>query len=225
MTIQTPPPAPPPSGHQPYYYPPPAPATPRNGFGITALVLALVGLVFGLVPFTGFLALILGMLAVVFGMIGWSRARKGIATNPNMAGTGTVLGVGAAALGIWGMTILFGAVDKFADDLDRIGEDDPAAMSDVSVTDCAGDNEFGTTMLRATVKITNSTDRTQSYMVTVGVNDADGTRVGEINAVSNSLGAGQSVTLSGPSATGMATRDTPTGSIVCTVANVSRFPS
>lgn len=225
MTTQTPPPAPPPSGQQPYYYPLPAPAAPRNGFGITALVLALVGLVFGLVPFTGFLALMLGMLAVVFGLIGWSRARKGIATNPNMAGTGTVLGVGAAALGIWGMTILFGAVDKFADDLGRIGESDPAAMRDVSVTGCSGDNEFGTTMLRAIVTITNSTDRTQSYMVTVGVNDPSGARVGEINAISNSLGAGQSVTLSGPSATGVATRDIPTGSIACTVANVSRFPS
>src|SRR5690606_27708715 len=32
----------------------------RNGFGITALVLALVGAVFGIVPLTGFIALILG---------------------------------------------------------------------------------------------------------------------------------------------------------------------
>jgi hypothetical protein len=80
-------------------------------------------------------------------------------------------------------------------------------------------------MLRATVKITNSTDRTQSYMVTVGVNDPEGARVGEINAISNSLGVGQSVTLSGPSASGIATRDISTDSIECTVANVSRFPS
>jgi hypothetical protein len=41
-----------------------APTVPRNGFGITALVLALIGLVFGLVLFTGFIALILGMLAM-----------------------------------------------------------------------------------------------------------------------------------------------------------------
>ncbi len=79
-----------------------AAAPPRNGFGITALVLALVGLVFGLVPFTGFLALILGLLAVLFGLLGWSRTRHGVATNPKMTVIGTVLGVGAAALGIWG---------------------------------------------------------------------------------------------------------------------------
>lgn len=119
MTTPSAPPPPPPG--QPYYYPPPAPAAPRNGFGITALVLALVGLVFGLVPFTGFLALILGMLAVLFGLLGWSRARKGIATNSGMAGTGTFLGVAAAVLGIWGMTILFGAVDKLGKDLSGQG--------------------------------------------------------------------------------------------------------
>lgn len=32
--------------------------------------------------------------------------------------TGTLLGVGVVALGIWGITIVFGAVDQ----LDRIGE-------------------------------------------------------------------------------------------------------
>ena len=102
MTTPGPPPPggyPPPPPHGQYYYP--LPPAPRNGFGITALALALIGLVFGLVPFTGFLALILGILAVLFGLLGWSRTRKGIATS-GMAGTGTVLGVGAAALGIWG---------------------------------------------------------------------------------------------------------------------------
>lgn len=127
-------------------------------------------------------------------------------------------------MGIWGITIVFGAVDQFGRDLDKIGGNDPAAIADVSVTGCSGDSEFGTTMLRTTVDITNSTDRTQSYMVTVGVNNPDGARVGEIHAISNSLGAGQSVTLSGPSASGMATQDVA-GAITCTVAKVTRFPS
>ncbi len=42
--------------------------------------------------------------------------------------------------------------------------------------------------------------------------------------IGNSLGAGQSATLSGPSATGMATQDVA-GAIACTVANVARFLS
>ncbi len=69
-----------------------------------------------------------------------------------------------------------------------LGRGDPDAMSDVKVSDCSGDNEFGTMMLHATVTFTNSTDRTQSYMVTVGVNDPSGARPGEINTVSNLAG-------------------------------------
>lgn len=100
-----------------------APAyAPRNGYGITALVLAITGLVFGLVPFTGFLALILGALAVVFGLLGRGRAGRGEATNPRMSVTAAGLGVLAAVLGIWGMTILFGAVDKFSTDMQHLGQ-------------------------------------------------------------------------------------------------------
>jgi hypothetical protein len=74
------------------------PLVPRNGFGITALVLALIGLVFGQVPLTGFLALILGMLAVLFGSLGWARTRRGEATNPRMTMIGAALGLGAVVL-------------------------------------------------------------------------------------------------------------------------------
>ncbi len=121
------------------------------------------------------------------------------------------------------MTILFGAVDKLGEDLKSIGND-PAAMSDVAVSDCSVTSEYGTAFSHATVTIKNSTDRAQSYMATIGVNDASGNRVGEINTVSNSLGAGQSVTLSGPQATGVANNATP-GPAACVVANVTRFPS
>jgi hypothetical protein len=87
----------------------------------------------------GFLALILGILAVLFGLRGWSRTRKGIATNSGMAGTGTVLGVGAAALGIWAMTIVFGAVDQLGRDLQGIGGSAgaPAAVSGSQAGDAA----------------------------------------------------------------------------------------
>jgi hypothetical protein len=51
-----------------------APVAPRNGFGVTALVLGIVGTVFSWVPVLG---LILAVLAVVFGALGYSRACKG----------------------------------------------------------------------------------------------------------------------------------------------------
>jgi hypothetical protein len=201
-----------------------ATAPPRNGFGITALVLALVGLVFGLMPITGFLALILGALAILFGVLGMARGRRGEATNRKMAVISTGLGVLVAVLGIVGIVITFSAVDKLGKDLQNIGND-PVAMEDVTVSDCAVTSEYGLTSTHATVKITNKTDRTQSYLATIGVNDASGARIGEINTVSNSLAAGQSTILSGANATGTAADNAKSGPATCVVANVTRFPS
>ncbi|MFI0469707.1 MmpS family transport accessory protein [Saccharopolyspora sp. 5N102] len=94
---------------------------PRNGFGITALVLALVGFVFGIVPLTGFIALILGALAVLFGLLGVARTRKGVATNKIMSWIGAGLGALSLVVGIWGMVIVFQATEKLVRDLDEIG--------------------------------------------------------------------------------------------------------
>jgi hypothetical protein len=186
-------------------------------------VLALIGLVFGLVPLTGFIALALGLLAVLFGLLGWSRTRDRVATNRTMALIGTVLGIGAAALGIWGIVIVFSAVDKLGKDLQDDGHN-PDAIDDVAVSDCSVTSEYGVSSAQATVKITNKTDRTQSYVATIGVNNASGARIGEINTVSNSLGAGQSVTMSGMDATGEPISGARTGPATCVVANVNRFP-
>lgn len=89
------------------------------------------------------------------------------------------------------------------------------AESDVVVTDCSASGDFGMPSIK--VKITNSTDRTQSYLVTVSVNDAGGSRITEANGASNSLMPGQSasVDLFAMSADGMKS---------CAVANVTRMP-
>lgn len=96
---------------------------PKNGFGIAALCLAIPGLVFGLVPLTGFIALICGALAVIFGLLGHGRARRKVATNKGMAITSTILGVGAIGLGILGMSIVFNAVDELDNELKKTGEE------------------------------------------------------------------------------------------------------
>jgi FtsH-binding integral membrane protein len=90
---------------------------PRNGFGITALVLALVGVVFGLIPLTGFIAVILGALAILFGLLGLGRARRGAASNKKMSIIASGLGIGVLALGIWGVVLFFQAVDKIDGEL------------------------------------------------------------------------------------------------------------
>ncbi|MFH8682817.1 DUF4190 domain-containing protein [Streptomyces lydicus] len=90
--------APPPSSSspagevRPLPYPVPT-GQPRNGMGITALVLGLVGLVLGLFIILFWISWLPALLAVVFGSIGVSQARKGLTTNKPMAVTGLVMGI------------------------------------------------------------------------------------------------------------------------------------
>lgn len=103
-------------------YPPPGyQLQPRNGMGVAALVLGLIGLVIALIPLLGFVGIILGILALVFGLVGVGRARKGVATNKVMSWFGAVLGACAIALGIVGLFIVNEAVDQLERDLNEIG--------------------------------------------------------------------------------------------------------
>ncbi len=95
----------------------------RNGFGITALCLAIAGLVFGLVPLTGFIAVILGALALLFGLLGLGRVRRREATNKKMAITASILGAGALALGVWGVTIVFNTVEEVDKEFQQIEQE------------------------------------------------------------------------------------------------------
>jgi hypothetical protein len=91
------------------------------------------------------------------------------------------------------------------------------AEGDVKVTKCdTGGDAIG--MADIEVRITNSTNRTQSYMVTVSVNDAAGNRLTEANGASNSVSPGQA-------ATAELLASAVDGAASCAVANVSRFPS
>src|SRR4029453_428470 len=67
---------------------------PRNGFGITALVLGIVSILL----FPG-LGIILGLLGLIFGILGIRLVSKGEATNNGMAIAGVVLSAVGLALG------------------------------------------------------------------------------------------------------------------------------
>jgi hypothetical protein len=76
----------------------PAPATaPRNGYGTTALVVGIVGLVFCWVPVFG---IILAGVAILFGILALGRVKRGEATNHGHGVAGVVLGSIAALIGI-----------------------------------------------------------------------------------------------------------------------------
>ncbi len=97
----TPEPMPP---HDPSYNRGPAgsaeyapPAHPRNGIGITALVLGIVAVVASITVIGGVL---LGIIAIVLGFIGRSRAKKGQATNGGVALAGIITGALGLVLSI-----------------------------------------------------------------------------------------------------------------------------
>jgi len=138
-------------------------------------------------------------------------------------GCGIVLGV-VGVIAVIVIVAAAGSSGAKSGALPAIGSDS-TAKADVAVSGCSVTTEFGTSFSHATIKITNPTDQTQSYTATISVNDATGARISEINTVSNSLGAHQSVTLSGPEATGNVTGGTVKGPLTCSVASVNRFPS
>ncbi|MFE7532138.1 hypothetical protein ACFU7Y_41540 [Kitasatospora sp. NPDC057542] len=78
----------------PYWPPYPIPAPqPRNGLGIAAMVLGIVGVALSLAVILFWLSWLPALLAVVFGAIGLGYVRKGLATNRAMALAGVILGV------------------------------------------------------------------------------------------------------------------------------------
>lgn len=92
----SPPPAPVhtglPSGLAPVTAPSPGLRRPRNGLGIAALVLGLIGVI--PFPLTGWFSI----LAIIFGAVGAKRASRGEATNRTMALWGMWLGIVGATL-------------------------------------------------------------------------------------------------------------------------------
>ncbi|MDN3270645.1 DUF4190 domain-containing protein [Streptomyces sp. MA15] len=106
----------------------------RNGFGIAALVLGIVG---ALLFWTAIGGIVLGLLAVVFGVLGFRRGKRGVATNGTMAVIGAVLG--ALALVVSSVLLALGVAvinsDEFKDYQDCIDH----ANSQSDRQECARD--------------------------------------------------------------------------------------
>jgi hypothetical protein len=95
-----------------------------------------------------------------------------------------------------------------------------SGWADVTVTGCTTKTEFGTTMANANVRIVNHTSHPESYLITVGINNAHGDRIGEAAAVSNDLPSGRTVTV-----TGIGTTNEPSApGLRCELSNVIRTP-
>jgi hypothetical protein len=153
------PPPPPQFGAYPGSYPPPppppyggypAPSTaPKNGLGIASLVTAIIALL----SVVG--GVLLGLVAVVLGFLGWSRARRGEATNGGLAVAGIVLGflsvieaVVVIGVGVWGFKEAGGT--DYVDCLSRAGSDQQAVQQCADEFTNRVENEFSVTITTPT---------------------------------------------------------------------------
>lgn len=95
----------------------------RNGLGVAALVLGIIGTLSGIPMILFWLAGPLGLLALIFGLVGMGRVKKGQATNKGVAVTGTILGALGIVLAIVGLivTVLVvkEGVDKATEEFDK----------------------------------------------------------------------------------------------------------
>lgn len=73
---------------------------PRNGLGVTALVLGIVGTVLGVACFGAFLGVPVGIAALIFGIAGVRKANRGEASNRGQAMAGLILGVVATVVSL-----------------------------------------------------------------------------------------------------------------------------
>jgi hypothetical protein len=88
---------------------------PRNGLGIAALILGIIGVVVGIIPFFFWVAGILGVIGLILGFVGRGRARRGEATNGTMALWGIITSALAVVVSIVGLVILIAWADLSAD--------------------------------------------------------------------------------------------------------------
>lgn len=148
-----PPPAPPAPSQRPPE-PPQAPVphyvevAPRNGLGLTALILGLVALPFILTGLTAWISVILGLIAIPLALAGLGRVRRRLATNRGVAITGLVLGPLAIVLGIASTVATLNALGEVFDGPTAtvVGQDGARQQTADNVTTSTGPVPLGTTM-------------------------------------------------------------------------------
>ena len=96
---------PPPQPYGAYPPVPPAPAR-KDGLGTSALIVAILGLVFS---WSVILGIVLGVVAVILGFVGRGRVKSGEASNGGVALAGIVLGALAVVVALTFIAIWYGA--------------------------------------------------------------------------------------------------------------------
>ena len=189
-------------------------AAPKNGMGLTALILGIIGTICGIIPFLFFLSGTLGVLGVIFGLVALGRVRKGHATNKGVTVIGLIASAVAFILGIVGIVIVVSAGAKLVDEIDKslpktessraVGTPGAAESPESAVTDfvCGApstEDGYDKGRAEATMTVTNIAKESRSYSVQVEWVDASGARVADDIQFASGLAPGQKTVLTAES--------------------------
>ncbi|MFI2103952.1 FxLYD domain-containing protein [Isoptericola sp. NPDC019693] len=163
---------------------------------ITGFVIAVVALVLCFVPIINNFAFFLALVGLVFGIIGLVKTRKG-APRKGIAIASIIVAVIAGIGVVASQAFYSNALDSVSADLDKISGDatEQVLADDVTVEIgdfTADEDEYGLATTALPVTLTNTSDETQSYDVTVEAVDESGQRIAEDVAYVSDLRAGQS---------------------------------
>jgi Domain of unknown function (DUF4190) len=118
---------------QPYGAYPPVPVAPpkKDGLGISALIVAILGLLFSWSVVGG---VVLGVVAVILGFVGRGRVKAGEASNGGVALAGIILGALAVVVSLVFIAIWYGAFSDiggsdYLDCVSKAGQDPRAVES------------------------------------------------------------------------------------------------
>ncbi|MFH8615213.1 DUF4352 domain-containing protein [Streptomyces sp. NPDC017979] len=109
----------------------------RNGLGTAALILGIIGLITGPIPFVFWLGGTLGLLALILGLVGRGRAKRGEASNRRSATAGSIIGGVAMALGVVGAILTVQITNDAVDELDK-SLDEATAVQEPGLDDKDG---------------------------------------------------------------------------------------
>ncbi|MCW2743752.1 MAG: hypothetical protein JWM48_302 [Mycobacterium sp.] len=112
---------------------------PRNGFGIAALVLGILALIFCWTIVGGIL---FGILAIIFGILGRGRARRGEASNGGLALAGLITGAVGLVLAVVFAVVGVGLVASHSSDLSNFQQCLSSAGQDKQAQNSCG-QQFG----------------------------------------------------------------------------------
>lgn len=176
----------------------------KQGFAIVALVLGIIGMVFSFIPIINNLAFFIGIIAVVFGIVALiTKNKKGLSI------AGIITGILAIVITFVIQAAFSSAINSAIDEVNEAGEELESTMDDISGdnteellgtavdvqlgTFTATQDEYGFITSSLPVTVTNLSDESASFSITIEAINADGSRLETGYVYCDSLGASQSM--------------------------------